>query len=86
MKNNIIEKFRLVLNKESFDKLSKKQLYALDRLLEGTSTERDKELLEGEQEYRLGNLFQRFIDSLDMEDEEDFLLYERLERFKKEQI
>tara|TARA_R110000737_G_scaffold181705_1_gene205110 strand:- start:51 stop:218 length:168 start_codon:yes stop_codon:yes gene_type:complete len=50
MKNNIIEKFRLVLNKESFDKLSKKQLYALDRLLEGTATERDKELLEGEQE------------------------------------
>ena len=35
---------------------------------------------------RLGNLFQRFIDSLDMEDEEDFLLYERLEQFKKEQI
>ena len=32
------------------------------------------------------NLFQSFIDSLDMEDEEDFLLYERLERFKKEQI
>ena len=46
MKNNIIEKFRLVLNKESFDKLSKKQLYALDRLLEGTATKRDKELLE----------------------------------------
>tara|TARA_R100000935_G_scaffold57367_1_gene91177 strand:- start:1786 stop:1893 length:108 start_codon:yes stop_codon:yes gene_type:complete len=30
------------------------------------------------------NLFQSFIDSLDMEDEEDFLLYERLEQFKKE--
>ena len=45
MKNNIIEKFRLILNKESFDRLSKKQLYALDRLLEGTATKRDKQLL-----------------------------------------
>jgi len=26
---------------------------------------------------------QIFIDSLDMEDEEDFLLYQRLEQFKK---
>ena len=32
------------------------------------------------------DLFQSFMDSLNMEEEEDYLLYERLERFKKEQI
>ena len=30
------------------------------------------------------DIFQIFLDSLDMEDEEDYFLYERLTNFKKE--
>ncbi len=45
MENNIKEKFKLVLNEESFNKLSDNQMDALGRLLTDRATKEDKQLL-----------------------------------------
>jgi len=45
MENNIKEKFKLVLNEESFNKLSDNQMDALGRLLTDRATREDKQLL-----------------------------------------
>ena len=42
-----MEDFKNAINTKAIDKLSLKQLKALDRLLDGKATEKDKNILKG---------------------------------------
>jgi len=42
-----MQDFKNAINKKAIDKLSLKQLRALDRLLDGKATEKDKNILKG---------------------------------------
>ena len=44
-----MEQFKKAVNKEAINKLSLKKLKALDKLLDGKATDKDREILRGKQ-------------------------------------